>query len=66
MSVADHLGVGAGVERGRRGVGAVAGDAVVDQLGDGGVVALDEAVEAPLLLEDVGLVLVVRAARARR
>ena len=25
------------------------------QLGDGGVVALDEAVEAPLLLEDVGL-----------
>ena len=60
----DHLGVGARVERGRRGLGAVTGDAVVDQLGDGGVVALDEAVEAPLLLEDVGLGLMVRAAGA--
>ena len=64
---ADHLRVGAGVERGARGVGAVGGDAVAAralvrglrragaQLGDGGVVALDEAVEAPLALQDVGL-----------
>ena len=49
------------------GVGTVSGDAVAAraavglhrwagaQLGDGGVVALDEAVEAPLLLQDVGL-----------
>ncbi len=56
------------------GVGAVVGDAVAAralvgrlrragaQLGDGRVVALDEAVEAPLALEQVGLELVVRAA----
>ena len=64
---ADHLGVGARVQRGLRRVGSVGRDAVAAgprvrvlgragaQLGDGGVVALDEAVEAPLLLEDVRL-----------
>ena len=64
---ADHLRVGAGVERGLRRVRSVGGDAVAararvrvhrragPQLGDGRVVALDEAVEAPLLLEDVRL-----------
>ena len=64
---AHHLGVGARVERGLRRVRAVGRDAVAAralvrvlrragaQLGDGGVVALDEAVEAPLALEDVRL-----------
>ena len=64
---AHHLGVGARVERGLRRIRAVGRDAVAAgalvgvlrraraQLGDGGVVALDEAVEAPLALEDVRL-----------
>ena len=55
---AGHLGVHAGVERERRGAGSVGGDAVSAlpgigvlgragaHLGDGGPVALDEAVEA--------------------
>ena len=72
---ADHLRVGAGHQRvgprlGAVGRGAVAAGPLVrlDRragagLGDGGVVALDEAVEAPLVLEDVGLGVGVRAPR---
>ena len=71
---ADHLRVGAGVERQRTRGRTVGRDTVAarptvrldpgarPQLGDGGVVGLDEAVEAPLLLEDLGLGVVVRAA----
>ena len=71
----DHLRVGAGVQRQARGVPAVLGHAVAAraagrvlaragaQLGHRGVVALDEAVEAPLPLEDAGLQVAVRAAR---
>ncbi len=56
---AHHLRVGAGVQRGLRGVGAVGGDAMAAgagvrilgraraEFGDGGVVALDESVKAP-------------------
>ena len=70
----DHLRVGAGVERELRGLTAVLGDAVPAgparrglaragaQLGDGRVVALDEAVEAPALLEHLVLGVLVRAA----
>ena len=72
----DHLGVGAGVERharrprgrprrrrGRTGPPAGLHARAGAQLGDRRVVALDEAVEAPALLEDVGLGVLVRAAR---
>ena len=59
----DHLGVGAGLQRLRARVDRRCGRAVVEQLRDGGVVALDEAVPAPLVLEDVGLEPLVRAAR---
>ena len=71
---AGHLGVHAGVERERRGAGAVGGDAVAAfpgvgclrragaHLGDGGPVALDEPVEVPLALEDLVHQLVVAAA----
>ena len=70
---AHHLHVGAGVQRGLRGVGAVGGDAVAAgaavrilgragaEFGDRGVVAFDESVKPPLVLEDVGLGLVVGA-----
>jgi hypothetical protein len=70
---AHHLRVDAGVERDAGGVRAVGGDAVAAralvrvarraraELGDGGVVALDEAVEAPPALEDVRHELAVRA-----
>ena len=73
-----HLGVGAGVQSEAGGFGAVLGHAVAArapgrvltragaQLGHRGVVALDEAVEAPAPLEDVGLQVAVGAARARR
>ena len=69
----DHLGVGAGVQCLTRRVGAVLGDAVaaraagrvharaLPQLRDGGVVALDESVEAPSLLEDLRLRVLVGA-----
>ena len=72
---ADHLHVGAGVQRERARRRPVGRDAVPagpgvrglrragPELVDGGVVALDEAVEAPLLLEDLGLGLGVGAAR---
>ena len=71
----DHLGVGAGVQRLARRVGAVLGHAVaaraaggvharaLPQLRHGGVVALDESVEAPALLEDLGLRVLVGAGR---
>src|SRR5262249_11188398 len=69
---ADHLRVGAGHQGRGAGGGAVGGDPVAAraavrldpragaQLGDRGVVALDGAVEAPLLLEHVGLGVLVR------
>ena len=72
---AGHLGVHAGVERERRGAGPVGGDPVSAlpgigclrragaHLGDGGPVALDEAVEVPLALENLVHRVVVAAAR---
>ena len=72
---AGHLGVHTGVERQRRGRGAVGGDPVPalprvgcpgragTHLGHGGPVALDEPVKAPLALEDPVHRVVVAAAR---
>ena len=75
---ARHLGVDAGVQRQSCGGRAVLGDAVTAlagvgilrragaQLGDRGPVALDEAVEVPLALEDLVHQVVVRRSPARR
>ena len=54
VEVRHHVDIDAGVEGFFCGGGGIEGDAVVEKLHDGGVVADDESVEAPFLAEDGG------------